>query len=173
MDEAKLKIIDENPIGDGLDAFRNEFASICDSMGLVCSPDEFDRLEDSWQYPERDEEGLLVKEATEMGVVNVARYYHHETVHISGVEDEIRTLIRKGLDTVAATADTAGTTAGTQATADTTAIVATSAISDTVDTIAATATSTMSAITAMARRRSISSSASLTPMVAAAAMSSS
>lgn len=127
-------------------------------------------IKDSWQYPERGEEGLLVKEATEMGVVNVARYYHHEAVHIGGVEDEIRTLIRKGLDTVAATADTADATTGTQAAADTTA---TTAESDTVDTIAATATSTMSAITAMARRRSTSSSASLTPTVAAAATSSS
>ncbi|KAL7894830.1 serine/threonine-protein kinase Sgk2 [Trichoderma sp. SZMC 28014] len=63
-------------------------------------------IKDSWQYPERDEEGLLVKEATDKGVVNVARYYHHETVHIGGVEDEIRTLIRKELDTLAAATDT-------------------------------------------------------------------
>ncbi|ETS04455.1 hypothetical protein M419DRAFT_6310 [Trichoderma reesei RUT C-30] len=45
-------------------------------------------IKDSWQYPERDEEGLLVKEATEKGVINMARYYHHETVRIGGVEDE-------------------------------------------------------------------------------------
>ncbi|KAH6960068.1 hypothetical protein BKA56DRAFT_600408 [Ilyonectria sp. MPI-CAGE-AT-0026] len=39
-------------------------------------------IKDSWQYPERDEEGELLCEATAKGVVNVARYYHHETVQI-------------------------------------------------------------------------------------------
>lgn len=42
-----MKIIKENPIGNGLDVFWNEFASICDSVGHVCSPDAFDRLEQS------------------------------------------------------------------------------------------------------------------------------
>ncbi|KAK0715333.1 hypothetical protein B0H67DRAFT_634722 [Lasiosphaeris hirsuta] len=36
-------------------------------------------IKDSWQYPERDEEGELLREATNQGVVNVARYYYHET----------------------------------------------------------------------------------------------
>lgn len=49
MDEAKLKIIKENPIGDGLDAFRKAFASTCYSKGLGHSPDAFDRLEQSRQ----------------------------------------------------------------------------------------------------------------------------
>ncbi|KAK7426551.1 hypothetical protein QQZ08_007010 [Neonectria magnoliae] len=35
-------------------------------------------IKDSWQYTDRDQEGILVQEATEKGVVNVARYYHHE-----------------------------------------------------------------------------------------------
>lgn len=30
-------------------------------------------IKDSWQYPEREEEGKLLAEATEKGVVNVAR----------------------------------------------------------------------------------------------------
>ncbi|KAL7922846.1 serine/threonine-protein kinase Sgk2 [Trichoderma austrokoningii] len=47
-------------------------------------------IKDSWQYTERDEEGLLVKEATEMGVSNIVRYYHHQTVQVGGVEDELR-----------------------------------------------------------------------------------
>jgi hypothetical protein len=34
-------------------------------------------IKDSWQYREREEEGELLREATEKGVVNVARYYHH------------------------------------------------------------------------------------------------
>ncbi|KAF2452531.1 hypothetical protein BDY21DRAFT_388543 [Lineolata rhizophorae] len=39
-------------------------------------------IKDSWQYAEREEEGLLLQEATEKGVTNVARYYHHETVRV-------------------------------------------------------------------------------------------
>lgn len=39
-------------------------------------------IKDSWQYPEREEEGKLLQEATAKGVVNVARYYHHETVRV-------------------------------------------------------------------------------------------
>lgn len=31
---------------------------------------------DSWEYEERPKEGLLLKEATEADVKNVARYYH-------------------------------------------------------------------------------------------------
>lgn len=30
-------------------------------------------VKDSWQYPERGEEGILLREATEKGVINVAR----------------------------------------------------------------------------------------------------
>lgn len=41
-------------------------------------------IKDSWQYPEREEEGELLREATSNGVVNVARYYHYEAVRISG-----------------------------------------------------------------------------------------
>ncbi|KAL7903739.1 serine/threonine-protein kinase Sgk2 [Trichoderma velutinum] len=98
-------------------------------------------VKDSWQYTERDEEGLLLKEAMEIGVINVARYYHHETVRINGITDDVRTSIRKGLDIAADIA----------------------AISDTVDDIDSTTICTMSAITAMARRRSTSSSASSAP----------
>ncbi|KAG7402743.1 hypothetical protein Forpe1208_v017044 [Fusarium oxysporum f. sp. rapae] len=55
-------------------------------------------IKDSWQYPERDEEGELLREATDKGVVNVARYYHHETVQIDGADDDIRNNVRRGLD---------------------------------------------------------------------------
>lgn len=54
-------------------------------------------VKDSWQYTERDEEGDLLKEATEKGVVNVARYYHHETVFVSNKSDDIRNNVRGGL----------------------------------------------------------------------------
>ena len=33
------------------------------------------------------EEGSLIKEATDKGVHNVARYYHHETVQFDGRDD--------------------------------------------------------------------------------------
>ncbi|KAK5212208.1 hypothetical protein LTR41_002450 [Exophiala xenobiotica] len=55
-------------------------------------------VKDSWQYPEYDQEGELLREATEKGVVNVARYYHHETVQVGGVDDDVQNNIRKGLD---------------------------------------------------------------------------
>ncbi|EGR51502.1 uncharacterized protein TRIREDRAFT_104463 [Trichoderma reesei QM6a] len=138
-------------------------------------------IKDSWQYPERDEEGLLVKEATEKGVINMARYYHHETVRIGGVEDEVRILIRKGLDSTTVIANTAPTTTGTKATAETAAtenmtttpeMTTAPAGFKIADTAAVTFTSAMSAITATARRRSTSSSASSTATVAAAAGSS-
>ncbi|KAK0704195.1 hypothetical protein B0T21DRAFT_397094 [Apiosordaria backusii] len=48
-------------------------------------------IKDSWQYPERDEEGELLREVTSKGVVNVARYYYHETVQIRGTDDDVRT----------------------------------------------------------------------------------
>ena len=37
----------------------------------------------SWQYEERPEEGELIKEATDKGARNIARYYHHETVRLT------------------------------------------------------------------------------------------
>jgi hypothetical protein len=55
-------------------------------------------IKDSWQYPERDEEGGLLREATSAGVINVARYYHHETVRVGNKEDDINNNVRKGLD---------------------------------------------------------------------------
>ena len=54
-------------------------------------------IKDSWEFEERPEEGLLLKEATKAGVKNVARYYHHETVHIGSEIDDVRHNVRKGL----------------------------------------------------------------------------
>ncbi|POS80445.1 hypothetical protein DHEL01_v201144 [Diaporthe helianthi] len=59
-------------------------------------------IKDSWQYPERDEEGELLREATGQGVVNLARHYHHETVQILGTDDDIRGNVRGGLDVTTA-----------------------------------------------------------------------
>ncbi|RYO78216.1 hypothetical protein DL766_009340 [Monosporascus sp. MC13-8B] len=55
-------------------------------------------IKDSWQYTEREEEGEILKEATDKGVVNVVRYYHHETVFVRGKVDDIRNSVRGGLN---------------------------------------------------------------------------
>ncbi|KAG5944030.1 hypothetical protein E4U59_007669 [Claviceps monticola] len=47
---------------------------------------------------ERDEEREMLKQATSRNVVNVARCYHHETVGIGGVIDDVRNCVRRGLD---------------------------------------------------------------------------
>ncbi len=54
-------------------------------------------VKDSWQYEERPEEGELIKEATDKGVRNIARYYHHETVQVSGKNDDTFGNVRKGM----------------------------------------------------------------------------
>ena len=54
-------------------------------------------VKDSWQYPERQQEGELLRKATEKKVLNVARYYHHETVYVKGEEDNVCDNVRKGL----------------------------------------------------------------------------
>ncbi|KAI1825060.1 hypothetical protein F4861DRAFT_538322 [Xylaria intraflava] len=55
-------------------------------------------IKDSWQYPERNEEGKLLQEAVEHNVINVARYYYHETVQIRGDPDDIQNNVRMRLD---------------------------------------------------------------------------
>jgi Fungal protein kinase len=55
-------------------------------------------IKDSWQSPEREEEGELLREATDKGVVNVARYYYHETVRVGCKIDDIRSNVRERLD---------------------------------------------------------------------------
>ncbi|OCL08995.1 hypothetical protein AOQ84DRAFT_363643 [Glonium stellatum] len=55
-------------------------------------------IKDSWEYKERPKEGLLLKEATEAGVDNVAQYYHHETVYVGDAIDDVRNNVRKGLN---------------------------------------------------------------------------
>lgn len=60
-------------------------------------------IKDSWQYLERDEEGELLCEVMDKDVVNVARYYHHETVQVHKTNDDIWNNVRRGLDVTAAT----------------------------------------------------------------------
>ncbi|KAF2786731.1 hypothetical protein K505DRAFT_411805 [Melanomma pulvis-pyrius CBS 109.77] len=55
-------------------------------------------IKDSWQVLEREEEGKLLREATNKGVVNVARYYHYETVGVGSQKDDIHDNVQRGLD---------------------------------------------------------------------------
>lgn len=55
-------------------------------------------IKDSWQFPERKDEGQLLKEATEQDVKNLARYYAHATVCIRDNNDDVQGNVRKGLD---------------------------------------------------------------------------
>ncbi|KAL2889855.1 hypothetical protein HOO65_020397 [Ceratocystis lukuohia] len=55
-------------------------------------------IKDSWQCSKQKDEGQILQKLTEKGVPHVARYYHHETVHIDGFADSTRDNVRKGLD---------------------------------------------------------------------------
>ena len=55
-------------------------------------------VKDSWQYMERPQEGELIQQATEKGVCNIARYYHHETVEINQEVDDVFANVRRGLE---------------------------------------------------------------------------
>ncbi|EGE06667.1 FunK1 protein kinase [Trichophyton equinum CBS 127.97] len=59
-------------------------------------------VKDLWQYPERDEEGELLYRAMEKGVINIARYYHHETIQVRGRGNDICDGVRRRLDIITA-----------------------------------------------------------------------
>jgi hypothetical protein len=44
MHELQFNIIKDNPIGNGLDAFRASFSSICEGAGVSCTPDSLEQL---------------------------------------------------------------------------------------------------------------------------------
>jgi hypothetical protein len=72
-------------------------ATTCWKGSVADAPDQALVIKDSWGYEERPEEGLLLKQATDAGVENVARYYYHETVRIGGTVDDVLDNVRKGL----------------------------------------------------------------------------
>lgn len=55
-------------------------------------------IKDSWQFPEHEEEGKLLRDATELKVKNIARYYAHKTVRVGDNDDDVHSNIRRGLD---------------------------------------------------------------------------
>lgn len=55
-------------------------------------------VKDLWQYLERDEECELLRQVASKDVINVARYYHHETVRIGNLVDDVRINVRRDLD---------------------------------------------------------------------------
>ncbi|EQL02155.1 serine/threonine-protein kinase Sgk2 [Ophiocordyceps sinensis CO18] len=78
-------------------------ATICWKAHRKDDPQASLVIKDSWQYTDRDEEGEFLKEATQARIVNVARYYHHETVRSCGADDDVESNIRKKLDVTKAT----------------------------------------------------------------------
>jgi hypothetical protein len=44
LDQQQLKVIETNPIGSGLDAFRAYFTSICEGAKVSSTPDSLERL---------------------------------------------------------------------------------------------------------------------------------
>jgi len=76
----------------------NGRGTICWKVHPVGNESQTFVVKDSWQYPERDEEGEYLREAAQSGVVNVSRYYHHETVRVGGKDDTIVGNVRGGLD---------------------------------------------------------------------------
>ncbi|KAG6238244.1 hypothetical protein E4U24_007203 [Claviceps purpurea] len=60
-------------------------------------PEEILVVKDSWENTTRPPEGDMLVLAESRGVVNVARHYHHETVQIRGMDDDILTCVRRGL----------------------------------------------------------------------------
>ncbi|KAI1461839.1 hypothetical protein F4805DRAFT_475192 [Annulohypoxylon moriforme] len=55
-------------------------------------------VKDSWQYIKREKEGKLLQEATNKNVVNVEQYYHHYTIQVHGINNDIQSNVWKGLD---------------------------------------------------------------------------
>ncbi|CRK26654.1 hypothetical protein BN1708_014620 [Verticillium longisporum] len=49
-DLLRSKIIGDNPIGNGLDAFRKSFVSICEGAGAFCTPDTFANSSEHRKY---------------------------------------------------------------------------------------------------------------------------
>ncbi|KAG6053956.1 hypothetical protein E4U32_007201 [Claviceps aff. humidiphila group G2b] len=72
-------------------------ATTCWKAHVKDDPEKILVVKDSWQEVKRDEEGDMLLLATRKGVVNVARHYHHETVQVRGMNDDVHACVRRGL----------------------------------------------------------------------------
>ncbi|KAG6309324.1 hypothetical protein E4U44_007116 [Claviceps purpurea] len=72
-------------------------ATTCWKAHVKDDPEMILVVKDSWQEVNRDEEGDMLLLATRKGVVNVARHYHHETVQVRGMNDDVHACVRRGL----------------------------------------------------------------------------
>ncbi|PKK46673.1 hypothetical protein CI102_9133 [Trichoderma harzianum] len=135
-------------------------------------------IKDSWQYPERDDEGEILRKVTQQGVMTVARYYHHETVRIRHVDDSIRKGIRTGLDITTAVAPTVTADAVTTPNSTAATVMANAVVTATADSTAITAVvgkafaddkvAPVTATTAVARRASASAISTASTIAVAA-----
>ncbi|KAI0192918.1 serine/threonine-protein kinase Sgk2 [Xylaria flabelliformis] len=66
------------------------------------SPDSTLVIKDSWQYPDREQEGIMLRQTTDKNVVHVARHFHHETVQVRGMDDDVYNNVRGELDIASA-----------------------------------------------------------------------
>ncbi|KAL6797862.1 hypothetical protein GGI42DRAFT_344632 [Trichoderma sp. SZMC 28013] len=134
-------------------------ATTCWKAHLEDDPQTAFVIKDSWQYPERDdeereEEGEILREVTKQGVINVARYYHHETVRIRDIDDDIRNSVRAGLDITTAVPPTAAADAVTTPDSTATTVMANAT---TVRDAVATATVDSTTVTAVVEKASAAS----------------
>lgn len=49
--ELQSKVIEDNPIGNGLDVFRAPFGSICEGAGVSCCADALEELDQEGVVP--------------------------------------------------------------------------------------------------------------------------
>ncbi|PLW45203.1 hypothetical protein PCANC_11285 [Puccinia coronata f. sp. avenae] len=56
-------------------------------------------IKDSWQPTHWAEEGVMLRDVTEKKVPHVARYHHHEDVHVAGKSVDIESYVRRNLPT--------------------------------------------------------------------------
>ncbi|KAG6141225.1 hypothetical protein E4U28_003132 [Claviceps purpurea] len=76
-------------------------ATTCWKAHVKGHPEEILVVKDTWQNKTRPSEGDMLLLAESGEVVNVARHYHHETVQIRGMDDDILTCVRRGLTVTA------------------------------------------------------------------------
>ncbi|OAV88480.1 hypothetical protein, variant [Puccinia triticina 1-1 BBBD Race 1] len=70
----------------------------CWQAHLLGDKDQKFLIKDSWQPDHHTEEGLMLRKVTTQNARNVARYHHHEDVHVASQQVDIRSYVRGGAD---------------------------------------------------------------------------